>query len=373
MNFDLTDEQRLLKDSIDRLVREQYAFEQRRQIIKDGWRPMWRRYAELGFLGLPFGEEHGGSGAGMAEVAIVMEALGRALAMEPYLSSVVLAGTALRQGATEAQKRQFIPELIAGSAVFTVAFAEPNDRGDFARVACTARSMAKGWSLSGEKALVLHGDSADWFIVSARSPGAAKEEGVSLFLVDTKTPGVKINGCSTIDGAGAADVEFTDVHVPEGGLLGQVGGGWPVIENVLAAGVAATAAEAVGCMDALMSITTDYLKTRKQFGQPIGAFQALQHRAADMLIELECARSMSLYGVAMWSDPHRVLRSRAMSAVKARVGRAARFVGQQAIQLHGAIGMTEEYPVSHYFRKLTLLGLLFGDGEHHLSLLSESL
>ena len=375
MDFDLTEEQRLLKDSVERLLKDRYDFESRRRYAEsaEGWsRELWGQYAELGLLALPFAEEYGGFGGGAAETMIVMEAFGRVLALEPYLATVVLGGGILRHGATDAQRTALIPGIADGSRLLAVAHAERQARYDLFDVATKAQRDGDAFVLDGEKSLVLHGDTADQLIVSARSAGSRRDRaGIGLFIVDAKAEGVSRRGYPTQDGQRAAEVSFSSVRVPPENVIGDPKNALPLIERVVDEGIAALAAEAVGAMGEMHRITVDYLKTRKQFGVPIGNFQVLQHRAADMLIALEQARSMALFAAMMADDPDPVARRQALSAAKVQIGRSGRLIGQQAIQLHGGIGMTMEYSAGHYFKRLTAIDTLFGDADHHLALLAE--
>ena len=376
MDFDLSEEQALLKQSVDRLVADHYTFERRKSYAAtpDGWsREMWRRYAELGLLGLPFAEAHGGFGGGPVETMIVMEAFGRALALEPYLASVILAGGLLRLGGSAAQQAAAVPKLAAGEVVLAFAHAERQARYDLADVATRARRDGAGWVLEGEKSLVLNGDSADRLIVSARVAGERDERrGLALFLVDARANGVSRRPYPTQDGMRAAEISLASAAVGAEDVLGEPGAALPLIERVVDQAIAALASEAVGAMTALTDMTVEYLKTRRQFGVPIGSFQALQHRAADMLIALEQARSMMLYATMMADATDAAERSRAISASKVQICRSARFVGQQATQLHGGIAMTREYQAGHYMKRLAMIELMFGDADHHLRALGRA-
>lgn len=378
MDFDLTDEQRLLKDSVDRLFEDAYGdLEERNRIRREsprGWSErLWATYAELGLLALPFPEEHGGFAGGPVETMIVMEAIGRALALEPYLTTVVLGGALIRMGGSEAQRRELIPRIADGSLRVAFAQAEPQSRYDLHDVATAARRTEAGWRLEGEKSLVLHGDSAGLFVVSARTAGERRDEwGVTLFLVDADAPGVSRRGYPTQDGQRAAEVSLAGVDVPAEAVLGEVDAASPLIERAVDAAIAAVCAEAVGAMEALHVLTVDYLKTRRQFGVPIGGFQALQHRAADMMIAVEQARSMAMYAAMMAEEADPRERRAALSAAKVQVNRSARFVGQQAVQLHGGIGTTMEYKAGHLFKRLTMIEGQFGDTDHHLRLVDRA-
>jgi pimeloyl-CoA dehydrogenase small subunit len=375
MDFDLDEGQRLLRQSVDRLIAEEYDFEQRKRYAAEppGYSlARWAQYAELGLLGLPFPEAAGGIGGGAVETMIVMEAFGRGLVLEPYLATVILGGGALRLAGSAAQLQALIPELAAGKLRLAFAHGERQARYELADVATTAKpAPGGGFVLNGEKAVVLHGDSADRLIVSARTAGGEREaRGISLFLVEAAAPGVAIRGYPTVDGLRAAEIAFRDVKLPPDALLGPRDEALPVIEAVTDLGIAAIAAEAVGAMSALHALTVEYLRMRRQFGVPIGTFQALQHRAVDMLVALEQARSMAYLATMMAGAEDAAERRRALSAAKVQIGRSARFVGEQAIQLHGGIGMTMEYKAGHYFKRLGMIDTLFGDADHHLALVA---
>lgn len=377
MDFDLTEEQRLLKDSVDRLVADSYGdFEKRKhhQDNAQGYSPaLWSQYAELGLLGLPFTEEQGGFGGGPVETMIVMEALGRGLALEPYLASVVLGGGFLRLGGSDAQREALIPALVEGSATLAFAQIERQSRNDLHDVATTARRTEAGWVLDGAKSLVLHGDSATHLIVSARTAGARRDrDGISLFVVPADAPGVSRRGYATQDGLRAAEILFEGTTLPAEALLGAEGQGLALMERVVDIALAALCAEAVGAMEALHELTLDYLKQRKQFGTTIGSFQAVQHRAADMLVALEQARSMAMYAAMVAENPDPAVRRPAIAAAKALVNRSAELVGKEAIQLHGGIAMTMEYKAGHYFKRLTMLIGQFGETDQHVRLVAEA-
>jgi pimeloyl-CoA dehydrogenase small subunit len=370
MDFDLTDEQRMLQDSLQRLLAERCSFEQRlagRDEPCGYSRVLWSRYAEMGLLGLPFPEADGGLGGGPVETLIVMQALGRALALEPYLPTVVLAGALLREAGSAAQRDAQVGSIMAGERTLAFACTEAQSRYDLADVTTRAERDGSGWRLSGTKRFVLAGDSADLLIVSARTHGDARDrDGISLFLVDPSAAGVTRRGYRTQDHQRAADLRFEAARVAADALLGPEGAALPLIEHAVDTATAALCAEAVGAMERVHEITVEYLKVRKQFGVAIGSFQALQHRAVDMLVAVEQARSMALYAAMMCSEPDAAERGRAISAAKVQINKSARFVGQEAIQLHGGIGMTEECQAGHYFRRLSVIEMLFGDTGHHL-------
>jgi pimeloyl-CoA dehydrogenase small subunit len=371
MDFELTDEQRLLRESIDRLLADHYSFAQRRGYLAqpEGWsRALWSRYAEQGLLGLPFAEEYGGFGGGPIEIMLVMEAFGRALALEPYLATVVLGGTALRLAGSEAQQSAILPQVAEGSMTLAFAHGERQARYDLSNVLTTAKSTARGWVLDGAMSVVAHGDGADRLIVSARSSGEREDpDGIGLFLVDAKASGVARRSYPMRDGTRAAEIGLSGVEVARDDVLGEPGKALLAIERVVEAGIAATSAEAVGAMEAMHAMTLEYLKTRQQFGKPIGQNQVLQHRSAEMLMALEQGRSMAMLAAMTVNEPDAEERAHNIAMAKVGVGQASRFVAQNAVQLHGGIGMTEEYAVGHYFRRCMVIEHMFGDPAHHLS------
>jgi pimeloyl-CoA dehydrogenase small subunit len=375
MDFALTEEQQLLRHSVERLFADHYAFEQRKRYLQEAGgfsRALWKRYAELGLLGLPFAEEHGGSAGGPVETMIVMEQIGRALALEPYLATVVLAGGLIRLGGSAAMRADLLPKVGAGELILAFAHAERQSRYDLADVAAKAGRDGAGFVLDGAKTLVLHGDSAEKFVVSARLSGGERDrDGLGLFVVDAGAAGVAIRGYATIDGMRAAELTLAGVRVAADAAIGAPGAAFPLIERVVDMAIAALAAEAVGVMAALHEATVEYMKTRKQFGVTIGSFQALQHRATDMFVALEQARSMAMLATMMAAEENVRERRQAISAAKVQIGRSGRFVGQQAVQIHGGIGMTMEASAGHYFKRITALDTMFGDADYHLGLVAE--
>jgi alkylation response protein AidB-like acyl-CoA dehydrogenase len=387
MDFNLSKEQELLSDSVQRFMAKEYSFEKRRAILRspEGMsREVWAKLAELGLLGLQVPEEHGGVGAGAVESMLTMNAFGRGLLVEPYLSSAILATGLIRELGSPNQKEKLLARLAAGELIAVPAHGEAGARYDLGRVGTSAVPARDGFVLNGRKAVVLHAQSADLLLVSARtgdgrSPqGAASNAGpgapgtfdtgpgVSVFLVPRDAPGITILGYPTLDGQRAADVILRDVRMPRDALLGPEGGALPVLSAVWDLGLAALCAEAVGALQAIFDATLEYTKSRKQFGVPIAKFQALQHRMADMLMHVEQAKSMSYLAAVRCTDADARARSHALSAAKVLVGQACRFVGQQAVQLHGGMGMTDELMVSHHFKRLAVIELSLGDTEHHL-------
>ena len=376
MDFDLSDEQRMLQDSVQRLLAEHCSFEQRQALLAgpaDAGATLWRQFAELGLLGLPFEEADGGFGGGPVDTLIVMQALGRALAPVPYLATVVLCGALLRAAASPAQRAALVPAIAAGELKLAFAHSESQARYDLADVRTTARREGGGWVLDGEKRFVLAGDSADQLIVSARvAPAGDGQDGLALFLVDAAHPGLSRRGYTTQDRSRCADLRLNSVRVGDDAVIGQPGTALPAIEQAVDVAIAALCAEAVGAMSYAQELTVDYLKVRKQFGVAIGSFQALQHRAVDMLVATEQAHSMALYATMMCAQPNAAERQRAISAAKVQVNNSARFVGQEAVQLHGGIGMTEECQVGHYLRRLSMIEMMFGDTAHHVRRLARA-
>jgi pimeloyl-CoA dehydrogenase small subunit len=375
MDFDLSEEQRLLKESVDGLLNDSYDFDARKKYAKEkgGWsKAVWSKLAEQGLLGLPFPEADGGFGAGAVETMIVMEALGKAMVLEPYLPTVVIAGGFLRHGGSDAQKAAHIPGIIDGSKTFAFAQLEKNSRYDLSDVSTTAKKKGDGWVIAGEKFIVLNGENADTFIVTARTKGARRDKtGIGAFLVPANAKGIAKKGYPTQDGLHAADVTFTGVEVGADAAIGNPEDALALIERVVDEARTALCAEAVGAMDESLKTTVEYLKTRKQFGVPIGSFQTLQHRAADMFVALEQARSMSMFATMAADFDNAKERATAVAAAKVQIGKSLKFVGQQSIQLHGGIGMTQEAKIGHYFKRLTMIENTFGDTEYHLRRVTE--
>lgn len=375
MDFELSEEQRLLEASLRRLLADRYGFDQRKAYARtpDGWsREIWRAMGELGVLALPFAEEEGGLGGGAVETMLVAQALGEALVLEPWLATVVLGGGVLRHGASAELRAAIVPRLAAGEVLLAFAHAEPGGTHEPSDIATTARRDDSGWRLNGRKTLVLHGDVADRLVVTARVTGAPGEaRGLAAFLVPATTSGLARRTLRTNDGRRAAELVLDDVAVADDCVLGEPGEAFPLIERVQQEAIAALAAEAVGVMTLAHRLTVDYLKTRRQFGRPIGSFQVLQHRATDMLIAIEEARSMAILAAMSLDEPNAAERRRALSAVKALIGRRGRFVAETAVQLHGGIGLTMEYAVGHCMARLLAIDALFGNAAHHLARLAD--
>jgi alkylation response protein AidB-like acyl-CoA dehydrogenase len=370
LNFEFSDEQRQLHEVVERYLAEQYRFDRYQSIKRsaDGWDPqVWRGLAELGVLAITVPAAQGGLGFGPLETLAMMGDCGKSLLLEPVLSSAVIGTAALRAFAGEAAAAQLLSAMATGERIAVLAHFESDARFESRWVTTRALKAGERYRLDGHKGVVMHAAAADTLLVSARTAGEAGDaQGVSLFLVPRTAPGVTLDSYPTVDGQRAADVYLQGVEVPAAGRLGAEGGALAAVEAALDIGLAALCADAVGVMQALVDATVEYVRVRQQFGQPIGRFQALQHRVADMLIHLEQARSMSYLAALRCASENVAERRKALSAAKAVIGQAGRFVGQQAVQLHGGMGMTDELIVSHWFKRLTGAQLMFGDSDTHL-------
>jgi len=371
MDFEYSDEQRLFSETLRKFLNTGYGFDARAKIISSSAgfsEDVWAAMAEMGILGVPFDAEHGGFGGNTVDMMVVMEALGEALVVEPYLATVGLGGRFIARGGTAAQQKQILPSLIAGKTKMAFAQTEPGARYELARVSTRATPSGDGWVLEGDKRAVLHGGCADLLVVSARTGGTEGDaRGISVFLVERGAPGVTVSEYRGLDNLRLGDVRLSGVRVARAGLLGAEGGGGPLIEEVVDYATALVCAEAVGAIKYAHDATLDYLKTRRQFGVPIGSFQALQHRMVDILIAYEQARSIACLACVKVDTADAPERRRIVSAAKIKIADAARHVSQEAVQLHGGMGMTEELKISHTFRRLTTIAQTFGDADHHLA------
>jgi alkylation response protein AidB-like acyl-CoA dehydrogenase len=366
MDFDYSEEQTLFSDSLRKLLEDTYSDTERRKVLaqEDGFHSetLWQSYAELGLLGLTFPEEMGGFGGSAIDVMVAEIEFGRFLSLEPYLASVILGGGALRLGGTAEQQSRLIEPMIAGELKLACAFGEPQSRYDAFDVETRAEKSGSGFTLSGRKAVALGADCADRLIVSARSAGGpADKDGLCLFIVDAKAAGVSVNPYRLSDGRGAAEVTLENVQADADDLLGEAENAWPLIDHVIDLGT-----EAIGAMEKANELTLEYLKTRQQFGRPIGKFQVLQHRMVDMTIEKEQAESLALLACMDADKADPAVRNRAVSAAKVEVGTAARFISEAAVQMHGGIGVTDEYVLGEYVKRLSVVQATFGDVDHHL-------
>lgn len=372
MDFDLTEEQSMLKDALGRLLRDNYDFEARNKVLRsdEGWSAgVWSQLAEMGLMALPFAEDDGGLGGGPVDTMIVMEELGRALSLEPFFGTVVLGGAALRLGGSDEQRAALVPQVADGSLRLALAHSERNARYDLNHVETTATKDGDGYVLNGAKSVVLDGDSAGKVFVTARTGGDARDRsGIGLFLVDAAAEGVSRRGYAMQDGRRAAEITLHNVRAED--VYGDPDNALPLVEHIADQAIAALAAEAVGVMAVMHEQTVEYLKVRKQFGVPIGAFQVLQHKAVDMFVALEQARSITMYATMMADSDDAAERGRAMAAAKVEIGRGGRLAGENAIQLHGGIGMTMETAIGHYFKRMTMIDKSFGDADHHMERLA---
>jgi pimeloyl-CoA dehydrogenase small subunit len=369
MDFSFTSEQDQLRDTVAKLVSQKYDFDTRRKVAKSeaGWRPeMWSQFAELGLLGAPFTEAEGGFGSGPIEAMIISEEFGKGLVIEPFLQTVVIGGNFFRHGGTDAQKEENIAGIIGGETRFAFAYSEPKSRFDLHDVSTTAKKDGAGYTLNGHKAVVVGAPFATHLIVTARTSGGQRDaKGVTVFLVAKNAHGVTTRDYPTVDGLRASEVYFENVAVGADAVIGQVDGGLPLVEKVVDNAIAALCAEAVGCFKVLNEATISYAKQRKQFGQPIANFQVLQHRMVDMFMAAEQATSMT-YMVTLKLDEADKARKLAASAAKVQVGKSGKLVSQDAVQIHGGMGMTDELNVGHFFKRVTMIESQFGNTDWHL-------
>jgi pimeloyl-CoA dehydrogenase small subunit len=369
MDFSYSEEQELLRNSVARFLADNYSFESFRNVSREsGWRrAIWKQFAELGLLGASIPEAFGGLDGGPVETMIVMEAFGRALVVEPYVPTVVIAGGLLRTAGSESQKHEWLPRIASGDALIAFAFVEPQGRYNLADLTTTARKRGAGYVLNGQKAAVIGAPFADALIVTARTSGERRDaNGVSVFLVDARAKGVSRRDYPTMDGLRASEITFENVEIPAENLIGRRDDGLPLIEQVTDEAIAAHCAEALGAMRVMQESTLEYSKTRKQFGVPIGKFQVLQHHMADMFMQVEQSASMVLM-VTLKLPERAEERKKAASAAKVQIGKAGRFVGQGAVQIHGGMGMTDELALGHYFKRVTMIDTLYGNIDHHLA------
>ena len=371
MNFSFTDEQNLLRESVEKLVAAEYPFEVRRELAASeaGFgHEFWRKFAELGWLGLGIPEDAGGVGGGPVETAVVMEALGAGLAVEPYLATVVMGGSLLKRGGAAQHDR--LVQLSVGELQLAFGFAERQSRYELANVETRAEPDGEdGYRITGTKSVVFNAPAADVIAVSARTAGDSRNhEGLTVFALDAGAPGLHVREYRTMDGLRAGEVDLDGVRAGREDVLGRPGEGIAVVEEAVNAGIVAACAEAAGVMTRMQRDTVEYLKHREQFGTALSSFQALQHRLVDMFMACELSRSMAYMAAVRLADPETEAAElrRAVSAAKVQIGRAGRFVGENAVQLHGGMGMTDEMPISHYFKRLVLIDSQFGDAEHHL-------
>jgi acyl-CoA dehydrogenase len=367
----LTEEQELLQQSAREFVRDRSSFARVRALRDagdpDGFsRELWGEMARLGWLGIVMPERYGGAGLGYVDLAVVMEELGRGLMPEPVISTVLLGGNAVLLGGSAAQQQEHLPEIAAGKRLFALAYQEPRSRYDLARVEVRAAGDGAGWVLRGEKAHVLDGHAADWLVVSARTSGAASDaRGVTLFLLPAKTPGIEVVPHTRVDARKAATMRLDGVRVGRDAVLGDVDGGGTLLERIVARATVGLCAEVVGSTAAAFEMTIEYLKTRVQFGVPIGSFQALKHRAAHMFVEIELARSAVMAAAHSVDDADDGATARAVSVAKAKCSDAFVLIGNEGVQMHGGIGMTDEHDIGFFLKRARAAEMTFGDAAHH--------
>jgi len=369
VDFNFTEEQEMVRDGLSRLVRENYDWDTRRGVVESeaGWRPeIWAQLAELGILGMPFSEADGGFGGGAVDAMVVMEEFGKGLVVEPFVPTVVCAGGFLKHAGTDAQKEEHIGGIVDGSRIYAFAYAEPRGRYDYADLETTAKKDSSGYVLNGHKAVVVGAPWATHLVVTARTSGERRDRGgVSVFVIDKSAAGVVTRDYPTVDGRRASEVYLENVSVPAEALIGEEGAGLPLIEQVTDEAIAAQCAEVCGVMKVAHAMTVEYSRQRKQFGVPIGSFQVLQHRMVDMYTEYEQAVSLT-YLATLRLDGSEKQRKLAASAAKVRIGQAAHHIGQEAIQIHGGMGMTDELAIGSYFKRLTIFDSEFGNVDHHM-------
>ena len=369
MNFEFTPEQQLIKDSVTRFVQDNYELEKRMALSTsdDGFsKAHWQQFAELGWLGLPFSEADGGFGGNEIDTMLIMEEFGKGLVLEPYLASIVLAGGVLRRAASSAQRAELLPKIIDGSAQVTVAWAELQARFDLHDVTTTARADGDGYVLNGSKSMVQNAASADYFIISARtSGGEIDEEGISLFLVPRDSKGLTRDDFPTVDGLRASEIAFEDIKLGADALVGELGSGYPALRGAANDAILAIAAEAVGAMEILYKDTVVYTQERVQFDHPMSDFQVVQHRLVEMFMEHEQCKSL-LFRATLESAQNAPTAQRTIHALKHLIGKAGVMVGENAVQLHGGMGVTEELRIGQYFKRLLVIEAQFGNSDYHL-------
>ena len=370
MDFSFTDEQQMLQDSVQKFVRENYDFDTRREILasdKGYSEDNWSLFAELGWLTVPFSEEDGGFGGSAVDLMVMMEELGKGMVVEPFVATAVMAGGLVSALGSDEQKAELLPKIMAGELQLACAISESDSRYNLASVVTTATEEGDKVVINGSKVAVLNGAHADKLLVVARTAGSKLDrDGVSVYLVNADAAGVTRRGYRNIDGHSASNIQFSNVEAATTDRLGEAGQALAALEKVVDTATVAIAAEAVGALDALLQKTVEYSKTRKQFGVPIGTFQALQHRMADMFVECQLARSIVMMA-AMRLDSSASDRdkSKAVAAAKSRLGKAILKVSQEAVQLHGGIGITDELDVAHFFKRVTAIETLFGNSDFH--------
>ena len=369
MSFTFTEDQKLLSESADRFVLDDYNFETRRKIIgQDGGfdRDNWEKFAELGWLALPIAEEYGGLGGSTVDTAVLLESLGRGLVVEPYQSCIVLSAGLLQVAGNEEQKRRHLPSIAEGKTLLSFAHIEPTSRFNLCHIRTTATKQGDCFVVDGEKAIVHNAETADYFILSTRTEGDINDEnGITLFLVPSNSSGIEMRSYPTIDGLRASEISFNSVKVDKQNVLGELNKAAESIQQVVDRACVLLCAEAAGAMDTAVKLTVDYIKNREQFGQAIGSFQVLQHRAVEMLGAKDFSRALTYRAAGAIDQSNASERMRAVSAAKVEMGRSGKLIGQEGIQLHGGMGMTDDMPIGHFFKRLTMIDAIFGNVDFH--------
>ena len=369
MDFTFNEEQTLIQDQVDQFVQKEYDWETRQSLSNSDLgfgEDNWKKFAELGWLGISVSEESGGFGGSAIESMLIMEAFGKGLVVEPFLETMIMSGGILDNHGSDQQKSSVLEPAIAGEMQLALAYAEPQSRFNLSDVVTEAKEKDENFILNGYKSVVMNGPSADKIIVSARTSGSQmEEEGISLFIVDAASEGLNRTNYKTVDGKRASDITIENLSVPKENIIGQINSGFKILDSAIDTAILAISAEAVGAMEVLYKTTVEYTKTREQFGTAIGKFQVLQHRMVDMFMEYEQCKSL-LYMATMKHEEGSADAKKAISGLKYQVGKAGEFIGQQAVQLHGGMGVTDELNVGHYFKRLTTIGTIFGNSDFHL-------
>ena len=369
MDFTFNEEQSLIQDQVDQFVQKEYDWETRQSLSNSDLGfgdDNWQKFAELGWLGISVSEESGGFGGSSIESMLIMEAFGKGLVVEPFLETVIMSASLIDDHGTKEQKSSILEQAIAGKMHLALAYAEPQSRFNLSDVVTVAKADGDNYILNGYKSVVMNGPSANKVIVSARTSGSQlDEDGITLFIVDSDCEGIEKTNYKTVDGRRASDINIENVIVPKENIVGEVNGGFQLLDSAIDKAILAISAEAVGAMEVLYKTTVEYTKTREQFGTAIGKFQVLQHRMVDMFMEYEQCKSL-LYMATMKHEEGASDAKKAISGLKYQVGKAGKFIGQQAVQLHGGMGVTDELNVGHYFKRLTTVGTIFGNTDYHL-------
>ncbi len=371
MSFSFNDDQKLLAESADRFIKDNYSFETRRKIMnsEDGFdREIWKKFCDLGWVALSIPEEYGGLGGTTVDLAVLQESMGKGLVLEPFFSTVVLGVAIIVKSGNTDQKLNILPKIAEGKKFLAFAHTEPRSRFNLNHVATRATRSGDGYVINGRKAVVYHAASADQIVVSARVNGSDfSPDGVTLFLVNRNTPGLFLRSYSTIDGLRASEIQFDDVSVDESSVLGEIGRAISILEAICDRACVLLCAEAAGAMDMAVKLTAEYLKSREQFGVPIGSFQVLQHRSVDMLGAKDFSRALTYRAAGVIDNGNSKDRAKAVSAAKVEMGKAGKKIGQESIQLHGGMGMTDDMSIGHYFKRLTMIDILFGNTDYHIN------